>query len=103
MGVEWEFLIASLRNRGFDEQLVRWIRECIVTTTYRVVVNGERSTVIRSTRGIRQGDPLSPYVFILLADVLSRNIEQETQVGRLKGVVLRRRCPELHHMFFVDD
>lgn len=82
---------------------MRWIKECISTTTYRVVVNGDRSDIIKPTRGIRQRDSLSPYLFIMLADVLSRWIKQETREERLKGIMLIRRFPKLHHLFFTDD
>lgn len=66
-------------------------------------MNGEGLTVMQPTRGIRQGDPLSPYLFIVLAGVLRRNRSQEAVGQRLKGLTLRRNCRKLHHLFFADD
>lgn len=101
--VEWGFLIKCMERRGFREKWIYWMTTCIATPTYCILVNGSRTTTIRPTRGIRHGDPLSPYLFILMADVLSRQIEKETNKKQLKGIILKRGCPELHHLLFADD
>lgn len=100
--VEWEFLIKSFERRGFGEKWIVWIQACITIPTYRVLVNGNWMTRIRPTRGIRQGDPLSPYMFIFLRDILSRQIGQDISDRKLKGIILRKGCPELHHLFFAN-
>lgn len=55
---EWEFLIQSLERHDFGGRWIQWIRACIITPTYKVLVNGNRTTWIQPTRGLRQGDPL---------------------------------------------
>lgn len=71
--------------------------------TYQVLVNGKRTTVIRPSRGLQQGDSLSPYLIILVADVLSRMMENQVVEGRIEGIKLKSKCPSFHHMFFADD
>lgn len=64
------------------------------------MINGKRTRTIRPSRGLRQGDPLSPYLFILIVDVLSRMIEGHVAQGKIAGLRPRRGCPEIHHMLF---
>lgn len=71
--VEWDFQLRSLANRGFRE---KWMRECLTNTYNRVMINGQRTCTIQPSRGLRQGDPLLPYLFILVRDVLSRQVEK---------------------------
>lgn len=53
--------------------------------------------------GIRQGGPLSSYLFILIADVLSRQISKEVEENKMQGIGMRRTCPEIHHLLFAED
>ncbi|KAH0661423.1 hypothetical protein KY284_026354 [Solanum tuberosum] len=69
-----------------------WIMQCITTPTYKFNINGEIVGVVRPIRGLRQGDPLSPYLFILCAEGLSNQAEEQ---GELRGISLRRGGPTL--------
>lgn len=90
-------------RRGFDKKWVEWIKICISTVSYQVLVNGKRTNFIESSRWIKQGDPLSPYFFILVADVLSRRVEQRDIDKEIVGIKPRRTCPEIHHFLFADN
>jgi len=68
--VEWNFLRALMEKMGFDPRWVNWIMQCITSVSYRVVINGEPKGRIRPLRGIRQGDPISPYLFIVCTEAL---------------------------------
>ena len=63
--LEWVFLQRIMEKMGFHATWIDWIMECISSMTYSILVNGESKGHITPTRGICQGDPLSPYLFLL--------------------------------------
>ncbi len=101
--VSWDFLRIVLRNFGFCPTFTNWILECVSTVSFSVLVNGGTTNHFYPTRGIRQGDPLSPYLFILCQEVLSRLIEKECLAGSLKGVKMNLAGPAFTHVMYVDD
>lgn len=68
--LEWSFLELMLRKLGFNERWITLLMLCVTSLSYFVLVNGELKGLIRPTRGIRQGDPLSPFVFLLCIEAL---------------------------------
>jgi hypothetical protein len=83
--VNWDFLLHILQKCGFGEKWRNWIGFCICTVRYSVLVNGEPAGYFSSSRGIRQGDPLSPLLFVLVMEALSSMmVEAET-----RGLVAR--------------
>jgi len=101
--VEWDFLAAYLKQLGFTNKWVMMVMACITTVSYSIRFNGEQLPYFIPTRGIRQGDPLSPYIFILMANALSTVIKQAINMGHLQGIQFNRACPQLSHLFFADD
>ncbi|CAL1371584.1 unnamed protein product [Linum trigynum] len=101
--VEWPFLLAVLEKLGFNQVWVRWVQECISTASFSVMVNGSPSGFFRSTRGLRQGDPLSPLLFVICTEGLSTLLRQAIDRKRLEGVRVSPRTPRISHLLFADD
>ena len=100
--VEWVYLEAVMRRMGFDERWVRLMMTCITTISYSILINGEPKGMIVPTRGIRQGDPLSPFLFLLCTEGLNGLISHASNRGDIKGYALCRNSPRLH-LLFADD
>lgn len=101
--VEWDFLQGCMIRMGFNEKWVGWIMQCVTTVSFSVKLNGEPLPYFRPTRGIRQGDPLSPYLFLLVANCLSFLMENVVANESIKGINLNASCPTLTQLLFVDD
>jgi hypothetical protein len=69
--VDWEFLRLILYSAGFGDLLIDWILSCVSGSNFAVLINGEASRFFKSERGLRQGCPLSPFLFILIMEALS--------------------------------
>ncbi|XP_039170230.1 uncharacterized protein LOC120294289 [Eucalyptus grandis] len=88
---------------GFCEAWVSWVMQCVTTVSYNIKFNGESLPEFKPTRGLCQGDPLSPYLFIIVANVLSQMMKEALEADTLHGIKLNRHCPTLSHLFFADD
>ena len=97
--VEWDFLEQVLLKFGFCSDWVNLIMKCINSVTLNLCISGEKIDSFVPGRGLRQGDPLSPYLFILMSEVLSRMINKSILNKGLKGIKLSNNCPELSHIF----
>lgn len=76
---------------------------CIKTVSYSFIVNGEPRGIVHPSRGLRQGDSISPYIFLLCAEVLSRWISHDETYSLITGVKICRDAPSISHLFFADD
>jgi len=101
--VEWGFLEKIMLKMGFAPQWVNLIMAYITSVKYKVRVNGMETESFLLTRGLRQGDPLSPYLFLLVAEGLSSLIKGAENRGELQGIRVCREAPAVSHLLFADD
>ena len=101
--VEWNFLEALTIKMGFAEKWVEWIRICISSVSYQVLLNSELKGNITPSRGLRQGDPLSPFLFIILTEALISQLRGAEEEGRISELKIARACPSISHLLFADD
>ncbi|CAN1836487.1 Putative ribonuclease H protein At1g65750 [Linum perenne] len=101
--VDWDCLDNLLKAYGFSETWCGWIRSCIRTVRFSVMLNGRALDAFQPSRGIRQGDPLSPFLFILMTNALSFLIDRSVSRKELHGIRLNKRGPLLTHCLFADD
>jgi hypothetical protein len=95
--------LAILEKLGFSPTWISWIKTCISTPSFFILLNGSPFGYISPGRGLRQGDPLSPFLFILGSKVFSRLMFKEERNGSLHGLWIARNCSPIHHLLFADD
>ena len=101
--VEWEFLKGLMVRLGFPKLWIERVMRCVSTPSFSECVNGKEYGTILPTRGLRQGDPLSPYLFLLCAEGFSALLAKSKEKGRIKGVAVCRNAPCISHLLFADD
>ncbi|CAL1407884.1 unnamed protein product [Linum trigynum] len=101
--VEWPFLLAVLEKMGFSSVWRGWIQECLQSATFSVLVNGSPSGFFAPSRGLRQGDPLSPLLFVLCTEGFAALLRKAISEKRLAGVKVAPRASRISHLFFADD
>ena len=101
--VEWSFLTNIMKKMGFCEAWISLIFNCVSTVSYSILVNGEPKGNIILPRGIRQGDPLSPFLFLCCLEGLNRMLQQAAQENSIRGYSLCKSGPRITHLFFADN
>ncbi|GJX27994.1 RNA-directed DNA polymerase, eukaryota, reverse transcriptase zinc-binding domain protein, partial [Tanacetum coccineum] len=101
--VSWSFLEKILNNFGFPSSMIQWIMVCISTPKFSICVNGERFGYFKRGRGLRQGDPISPYLFTLIMEVLNMFLKDE--IAKERNFKYHFGCKKLKitHLCFADD
>ena len=100
--VSWRFLIDLLDILGFPPNLRKWIKACITTPKFSLNFNGESVGFFEGAKGLRQGDPISPYLFVLVMDTFSQLLQYNIGNGAFK---YHWKCDKLKisHLCFADD
>ena len=102
--LDWRYLWVVLRKRGFPEEWIRWIKRCVTSHSFSVLLNGRPTGEwIRPQRGIRQGCPLAPMLFVLAADVLYNSATQACASGSLKGFQTHSQPLGIPLLQYADD
>jgi hypothetical protein len=101
--VEWVFLEGMLIKLGFERDFVDLLMTCVQSVKYKVRYNDQETEGFIPSRGLRQGDPLSPYLFLICAEGLCTALAHEEEVRGIEGVRVCRNAPSVSHLLFADD
>ncbi|XP_054801608.1 uncharacterized protein LOC129305663 [Prosopis cineraria] len=101
--VNWDFLISCLEEINLPTKLVEVIQQCVRSSKMQLLWEGSKIEEFKPTRGLRQGDPLSPYLFVLCIEKLAHLIQEEIVKGNWRPIRLKKDGPLFSHLFFADD
>lgn len=101
--IEWKFIEAVLGKFGFHPKVTNWIMQCVSTVSYSIILNGLAQGKNFPKRGIRQGDPISLYLFILCSEVLSGLCRKAQNNGSVVGLRVAKRSPQINNLLFAED
>lgn len=101
--VQWPFLLQVLRRMGFPESWLSLVDRCIGSCWFSIFINGAPSGFFKSTRGLRQGDPISPALFVNAAEYLSKALDKLILGKREMTFKAARSCMEISHFAYADD
>jgi len=101
--VSWVFLLNMLQRLGFHRRWITWIKGCLESANVSVLVNGSPTSEFNVTRGLRQGDPLAPFLFIVVAKGLSGLVRQTIKANLLVGIKVGRKEVEASVLQFAND
>ena len=101
--VEWVYLERIMEKMGFSHRWINLISMCIRSVSYSIMLNGQPHGLITPLRRLRQGDLLSPYLFLLVTEGLNALFNQAEIDGEIRGVSLCPAGPRIFHLLFADD
>ena len=101
--VEWNFLEYMIRRLGFVNKWINWISTCLKSATVSVLVNGSPTKEFKPKRGLRQGDPLAPFLFLIMAEGLASLVREAIRIGVLEGIKVGEKEVEVTLLQFADD
>lgn len=101
--MEWSFLWKVMERFGFANPWIDMTMQCVTFVRYSFLVRGKLRGYINPSRGLRQGDPLSPYLFLLGAEGFSALLSQKARTSRLPGIVICPSTPSINQLLFTDD
>ena len=101
--VEWSFLRQIMLKLGFDGRWVQLAMATVHTATYSVLINREPKGYISPSQGLKQGDPFSPYLFLLCAEGLSFLIRKDVETNHLHGILSCKSGVRISHLFANDS
>jgi hypothetical protein len=101
--MEWSFLLRIFSLLGFSPKWLQLVEQCISTASFSILLDGSPFGMFPSSQGLRQGDPLSPFLFILGSEALYRLIVRAENLGSINGIKISRDSPRISHLLFADD
>ncbi|GJS84297.1 RNA-directed DNA polymerase, eukaryota [Tanacetum coccineum] len=100
--VRWDFLDDILKKFGFGEKWCKWIQSCLRSSRGSILINGSPTKEVQFYKGLKQGDPLSPFLFILIMESLHLSFQRVVDNGMFNGIKLSSSL-SISHLFYADD
>ncbi|GJZ46698.1 RNA-directed DNA polymerase, eukaryota, reverse transcriptase zinc-binding domain protein [Tanacetum coccineum] len=101
--INWNYLIHILDRFGFGNKRCSWIKACLNSSRAYILINGSPTSEFSIKRGLRKGDPLSPFLFILVMEGLHNAFEEAVGNGMITGVNINNSTINVYHLFYADD
>lgn len=101
--IESDPLKHILALHGFSLQFINLLNECVSTPTYSILINDAPCGFFLASRGIRQGDPMSPTLFTILFDLLSKILSRTEMEGKFHGIKVSKTCTPISHLMYADN
>lgn len=101
--LEWNFACTIMNAMGFPKLIIDSIMDCITTVTFSVLINGNRTDEFKPCRGVRQGDPLSSFLFIIAAEGMCALFDDAARRKKIQGFKVASTAPAITHLCFADD
>lgn len=101
--VEWTFLLDSMEKMGFGEKWIKWIKTCLQSATMSVLINGSPTKEFGMGKGLRQEDPLAPFLFLIVAESLHIRTEEAMERGLYEGIKVGAKEVPISHLQYADD
>jgi hypothetical protein len=100
--VNWLYIQMLLIHLGFGVAFTNWVMGCLTTVSFSILINGSTSSFFKEDRGVRQGCPLSPLLFLLVVESLSHFLNEAKSTGTFRGIKISSGL-HISHLLFVDD
>ncbi|XP_071740498.1 uncharacterized protein [Rutidosis leptorrhynchoides] len=101
--IEWDFLFNTMHHMGFGPKWISFIRACLSSSSISILINGSPTSEFVPERGIRQGDPISPFLFIIVAEGLNILTKRALSNGHLQGLKIGHDNLVITHLQYADD
>nr|XP_025702707.1 uncharacterized protein LOC112803427 [Arachis hypogaea] len=101
--LRWDFILDCLYKFGIPQQIIDIIMCSVTSISFKIIWNGCKTESFEPCRGLRQGNPISSYLFVIAMDKLSQAIEERVELGVWKPMVAGRNGPSISHLLFADD
>ncbi|XP_021971305.1 uncharacterized mitochondrial protein AtMg01250-like [Helianthus annuus] len=101
--VNWHFLLSMMSQMGFPEKWCTWVKGIFASSRASILVNGSPTFQFNSEKGLRQGDPLSPFLFLIVMECLSWMLDKAKSIGEHRGISWSANDMNINHIFYADD
>jgi hypothetical protein len=96
--VSWIYIRLLLTHIGFDVPFIQWVMSYLTLVSFAVLINGAASSFFHAKRGLRKGCPLSPLLFLLVAEGLNKAIKEAKRWGEFQGITISQNL-QITHLF----